>query len=471
MTSVAYDRRGRYFAVGYDDGQISIWDMTTTGFVTSLLIENEEDEDLASSPQRSSSFELAVEEMSWGPRSRRLLVTYANCPRAILWLLDSKGNKKDRTNIEIPNYPHGALGSAILHPKLPNIALVCPSHDAAPLLCRFDKTPHRFDVLKDTTMKWSRPIATFMKRYPNLVLAASGDRKDSIFVADISTQEKNLKRCEGISFSQFQIYDIVISKSAKLVLLQCSDRAVRLCMLTIHDDDDVDDDDFEDEHVEERKIKKGIKIKFKKGSKKWIQEQKKAEERKRKAEEARRKRREELRGRKTMTRISLTLLHQFVDTVNTRQSWYTPCFSGDSEYVVAAGSDDGEIYIWNTSGRVIRKLPSESAYCTHTVWHPRRPTIAAVNSKGHVSVWSKQFKPQWTAFAPNFDPVERNTQYREREDEFDLWNDDVEERKREKEKNDVKESRKGKDEYVDIMSTERVFSSDDEDDYIFPVVI
>ena len=66
--------------------------------------------------------------------------------------------------------------------------------------------------------------------------------------------------------------------------------------------------------------------------------------------------------KRTMTKITLTLLHQFVDTVNTRQSWYTPCFSGDSEYVVAAGSDDGEIYIWNTSGRVIRKLPSESAY-------------------------------------------------------------------------------------------------------------
>ena len=107
------------------------------------------------------------------------------------------------------------------------------------------------------------------------------------------------------------------------------------------------------------------------------------------------------------------------------------------------------------------------------MWHPRRPTVAAVNSKGHVSVWSKQFKPQWTAFAPNFDPVERNTEYREREDEFDLWNDDdnnvVEEKQQlEKEK---KKSRRGKDEYVDVMSTENAFSSDDEDDYIFPVEI
>ena len=108
------------------------------------------------------------------------------------------------------------------------------------------------------------------------------------------------------------------------------------------------------------------------------------------------------------------------------------------------------------------------------MWHPRRPTVAAVNSKGHVSVWSKQFKPQWTAFAPNFDPVERNTEYREREDEFDLWNDDdnnvVEEKQQQLEK-EKKKSRRGKDEYVDVMSTENAFSSDDEDDYIFPVEI
>ena len=127
------------------------------------------------------------------------------------------------------------------------------------------------------------------------------------------------------------------------------------------EDEDFDlEDDLED--GSKKKKKKGIKIKYKKGSKQWKQQQKKEEERRKKVEEARRKRREEMRKKRTMTKITLTLLHQFVDTVNTRQSWYTPCFSGDSEYVVAAGSDDGEIYIWNTSDRVIRKLPSESAY-------------------------------------------------------------------------------------------------------------
>ena len=287
----------------------------------SLLMEEEdEDEDEEaglSSPKKSSSFDYAAEEMSWGPRSRRLLVTYENCPHAILWLLDSK--HRDRIKIEIPNYEHDTLGSATLHPNLPNIALICPSHDNVPVLCYFDKTPHRFESLKDTSKKWSRPIATFMKRHSNLVLAASGDRSDSIFVADINTEEKNLKLCEGVSFSQLQIYDIVISKNAKLVLLECSDRAARLCLLTIAEDEDFDlEDDLED--GSKKKKKKGIKIKYKKGSKQWKQQQKKEEERRKKVEEARRKRREEMRKKRTMTKITLTLLHQFVDTVKVKCS-------------------------------------------------------------------------------------------------------------------------------------------------------
>jgi len=463
VTTLCYDRRGRYLAVGYDDGQISIWDTTTTGFVTSLRPE-EQDEEEEEEDVEENSLNYAVEEMSWGPRSRLLMVTYESCPHAVLWFLDSD-RKNDKIKIEIPNYKHSTLGSAQLHPTKSNIAVLCPSQGSAPLLCYLNEKPHRFVQLKDETeKKWSRPVTTFVRRYSNLLLTASGDRSDSIHVVDIEAEDKILKPCECSTFGQVQIYDIVVSRNGKLVLLDCSDRAARLCLLTTQDDENEDD-------FSAKKKKKKIKVKLKLE----VRKKREAKLKKNKMMMMMKKKKEMKKNKKkrtTTTKVTLVFLYEFVDKVNTRQIWLTPCFSSDSEYVVACGSDDGEIYIWNTSGRVIRKLPNQSAYNTITVYHPRRPTLAAVNSRGHVSIWIKQFKPQWTAFAPNFVPVERNTEYQEREDEFDMWNDDD---KDDAEKKNVKKkkikSHKANDEFVDIMTTENAFSSDDDDDYVFPVSI
>lgn len=53
-------------------------------------------------------------------------------------------------------------------------------------------------------------------------------------------------------------------------------------------------------------------------------------------------------------------------------------------------------------------------------WHPLRPLIASVSSLGNIHVWVTRIVENWSAYAPEFEELDENQEYLEKEDEFDF---------------------------------------------------
>jgi len=94
------------------------------------------------------------------------------------------------------------------------------------------------------------------------------------------------------------------------------------------------------------------------------------------------------------------------------------------------------------------------------MWHPLRPIIASVSTSGVVYIWATNYTENWSAFAPDFTELQENEEYIEREDEFDVIEEDEAE---------VKKKKGEEDEYVDILTVDKVaaYSSESEDDLWF----
>jgi WD40 repeat protein len=114
----------------------------------------------------------------------------------------------------------------------------------------------------------------------------------------------------------------------------------------------------------------------------------------------------------------------FQDVVNKVK--FASCdFSGDGEYLVGLSNGGGTslkkyaLSVWNTrTGTLIDQLTGSSVLAYAVAWHPTRAWIAVAASDGLVDVWGLRLP--WTAFAPDFQALQKNIEYVEREDEFDV---------------------------------------------------
>lgn len=145
-----------------------------------------------------------------------------------------------------------------------------------------------------------------------------------------------------------------------------------------------------------------------------------------------------------------------------------PSQQWDSDYVIAATQH--KVYIWDrVTGTLAKMLEGTKEVINSMEWHPYRPIIAcAVAEIGKIYIWNKTIAVEnfWSAFAPNFSEVEVNEYYLEREDEYDL--DDEEDK--------VEQLRKSKqqeleDADVDILTVDRTTYDSDvsEEDVFLPV--
>ncbi|CAM9694588.1 unnamed protein product [Ascophyllum nodosum] len=114
-------------------------------------------------------------------------------------------------------------------------------------------------------------------------------------------------------------------------------------------------------------------------------------------------------------------VRDFQDVVN-RTRWQCCRFTGDSEYVAGGSKAEAacSIYIWGIGGHLVTRLEGPQVGLRSLARHPVRPFLAAALDNGKVQLWGNTHTANWTAFAADFEELEENVEYVEKEDEFDV---------------------------------------------------
>mmetsp|Transcript_15409 Transcript_15409/g.31363 ORF Transcript_15409/g.31363 Transcript_15409/m.31363 type:complete len:852 (+) Transcript_15409:452-3007(+) len=159
----------------------------------------------------------------------------------------------------------------------------------------------------------------------------------------------------------------------------------------------------------------------------------------------------------------------FQDIVS-KAPWASCDFSGDGEYVVGGCNsypqpgDNYQLFLWNTvTGDLLDQLTGPQVPLYSLSCHPTRPFIAVGTLDGLIDVWGPRL--DWTAFAPDFQALQQNVLYLEREDEFDIVIDG-EEGERNKRNSMQNTHASDEDEDVDITTVAKIaaFDSDSENE-------
>ena len=118
----------------------------------------------------------------------------------------------------------------------------------------------------------------------------------------------------------------------------------------------------------------------------------------------------------------------FQDNIS-KAPWASCDFSGDGEYVVGGSNsypqpgDNYKLFLWScVTGELVDQLTGPVSSLYSVSCHPTRPFIAVGTSDDLIDVWGSQI--DWVAFAPDFQALQQNEFYEEREDEFDIVDDD-----------------------------------------------
>lgn len=157
--------------------------------------------------------------------------------------------------------------------------------------------------------------------------------------------------------------------------------------------------------------------------------------------------------------------HKYQDVVN-RLQWNLVAFNHNAEFLAAStfGQSSQDLYVWETSmGSLIRILEGSPEELLDVKWDYHRCTIGSTGlDSGCVYLWLVNFPQKWSALAPDFVEIEENIEYEEKEDEFDLIDEVVLNKRRMEEEDAI----------VDIVSKETVDARGFEiiyDSFIIPI--
>lgn len=84
------------------------------------------------------------------------------------------------------------------------------------------------------------------------------------------------------------------------------------------------------------------------------------------------------------------------------------------------------IYIWDREhGNLVKSIEGPKEGILDLQWHPLQPIICScAASSGVIFIWSTNYTEHWSAYAPNFTELHENEVYQEREDEFDVLDEE-----------------------------------------------
>lgn len=120
--------------------------------------------------------------------------------------------------------------------------------------------------------------------------------------------------------------------------------------------------------------------------------------------------------------------HKYQDVVNKLQ-WNTVSFNHNAEFLVAStfGQSLQDLYVWETSlGSLIKILEGSPEELIDVKWNYYRCMIGSTGlDSGTVYLWLIKFPQKWSALAPDFVEIEENIEYEEKEDEFDIIDEDL----------------------------------------------
>ncbi|KAF8305481.1 COMPASS complex protein [Clavulina sp. PMI_390] len=138
--------------------------------------------------------------------------------------------------------------------------------------------------------------------------------------------------------------------------------------------------------------------------------------------------------------VVVEAIHKLQDNV-AKMPWNGVTWSKNGDRIVggAASKASHVIYIWDReTGRLEKILDGPREPLLDIDWHPHKSAIATVSEGGLINIWSVVTQEKWGAFAAGFEELEENIVYEEREDEFDIEDEElVRRRKAQEEDQDV----------------------------------
>jgi COMPASS component SWD1 len=120
--------------------------------------------------------------------------------------------------------------------------------------------------------------------------------------------------------------------------------------------------------------------------------------------------------------------HRYQDVVN-RLQWNLVTFNYNADFLVALtfGQLSQDLYVWETAmGSLVKILEGSNEELIDVKWNYARCMIGSTGlDSGFVYLWLIRFPQKWSALAPDFVEIEENIEYDEKEDEFDIIDDQV----------------------------------------------